>query len=105
MMNNEELKRVLTAAKDQTELDTILSQRKRKFTPAERAALVLCEASENYPARAIRSKVNGARLYTEKDGKWVEPNFFLPTEAMEARFPTMTFEEIDKLYEETNPLL
>ena len=105
MLNKEELKRVLTAAKDQTELDTILSQMKRKFTPAERAALVLCEASENYPARAIRSKVNGARLYTEKDGKWVVPQYFLPTEAMATRFPTLTDEEIIKLDEETNPLL
>ena len=104
-MNKEELKRVLTVAKDQTELDTILSQLGRKLSPSVRSALVLCEASENYPARAIRSKVNGARLYTEKDGKWVVPQYFLPTEAMEADFPTMTFEEIDKMYEEMNPLL
>ena len=104
-MNKEELKRVLTIAKDQSELDTILSQKKIRLTPSERSALVLCEASENYPARAIRSKVNGARLYTEKDGKWVVPQYFLPTEAMATRFPTLTDEEIIKLDEETNPLL
>ena len=83
----------MKVSKDQSELDAILSQQTKKFTQAEREALVLCDATENYPLRTIRSKVNGARLYIEKDGVWTFPlrDYW---EEFQAVHPELTEEEL-----------
>ena len=82
------------------ELDTILSMMGDEMCSSDRASLVLCEAGERYPWRTIRSKVSGARLYIEMNGKWRVPDYTLPSEAMLANHPTCTLEDL--LEEEEN---
>lgn len=47
----------LNEAKDQSELNSILSTVKRKFESSDREALVLCDATKDYPWRTVRSRV------------------------------------------------
>lgn len=82
-------------SEDQSELDEILSQRYKQFTKSEREALVLCDATEDYPWRSVRSKVNGACLYVEKDGVWQFPKWD-PWEGFKASYPDWTNEELEE---------
>ena len=61
--------------------------------------LELCEATRGYPWRTVRSRVNGARLYIEKNGTWTQPNYALPSEALEAGHPSWTKEQVDEAYD------
>ena len=89
----------LNEAKDQSELDSILSTLKEKFESSDRAVLVLCDATKDYPWRTVRSRVNGARRYIEKSGKWMIPEYAIPTEGILATYPRLTEKELDEMEE------
>ena len=97
--NEANAQRKRNEAQDQSELDTILSTVKRKFVSSDRAVLVLCEATKDYPWRTIRSKINGARLFIEMNGQWREPEYALPTEQILADYPLLTREKLDEMEE------
>lgn len=86
----------MIVAKDQSELDTIRSRLKSVYTSSELDALQIYEATAEYPWRTVRSKVNGARVFIEQDGKWVHPEYALPSEASATRHPDWTQEELDE---------
>lgn len=85
----------MKVSKDQSELDEILSHQNKKFTQLEREALVLCDATEDYPLRTVRSKINGARVYIEKDGVWTFPvrGYW---EEFQATHPELNEEELEE---------
>lgn len=89
----------LNEAKDQSELDSILSTVKRKFESSDRGALVLCDVTKDYPWRTVRSRVNGARLFIEKNGQWKEPTYAILTEQILADYPRLTEKELDEMEE------
>lgn len=81
------LSRYLIKQKDQRELDSNVSTIKRKFESWDREALVLCDATKDYPWRTVRSRVNGARLFIEKSGRSTVPDYALPTERILSAYP------------------
>lgn len=84
----------LAIAKDQSELGTIPLLQRINLTSSERAALVLCDATVQYPWRTIRSRFNGARLLMEQDGKWDFPERTLGSEALGAEHPDWTPDQV-----------
>lgn len=61
--------------------------------------MVLCDATKDYPWRTVRSRVNGARLFIEKNEKWMVPEYAIPTEGILATYPRLTEKELDEMEE------